>query len=149
MFFLLILRPPPRSTRTDTLFPYSTLFRSRSCWPSRSWRTRSSRTLCEKSGERTSSARAGAADGRQGVERATVAGDRGHECQRVSLCDVRGSQRGAATTNRGPGAAAQALRRGDEPSEAAAGGVAGEIQARGTAVTGSEDRKSTRLNSSH
>src|SRR3546814_18019358 len=27
LFFLLI-RPPPRSTRTDTLFPYTTLFRS-------------------------------------------------------------------------------------------------------------------------
>src|SRR3546814_19225067 len=27
LFFLMILRPP-RSTRTDTLFPYSTLFRS-------------------------------------------------------------------------------------------------------------------------
>src|SRR3546814_8192525 len=27
MFFLMI-RPPPRSTRTDTLFPYTTLFRS-------------------------------------------------------------------------------------------------------------------------
>src|SRR3546814_9962913 len=27
LFFLLILRPP-RSTRTDTLFPYTTLFRS-------------------------------------------------------------------------------------------------------------------------
>src|SRR3546814_2844197 len=29
MFFLMIRRPP-RSTRTDTLFPYTTLFRSRS-----------------------------------------------------------------------------------------------------------------------
>src|SRR3546814_14179753 len=28
-FFFLILRRPPRSTRTDTLFPYTTLFRSR------------------------------------------------------------------------------------------------------------------------
>src|SRR3546814_5232721 len=28
MFFCLILRRPPRSTRTDTLFPYTTLFRS-------------------------------------------------------------------------------------------------------------------------
>src|SRR3546814_20364106 len=28
MFFFLIDRPPPRSTRTDTLFPYTTLFRS-------------------------------------------------------------------------------------------------------------------------
>src|SRR3546814_6859441 len=29
-FFFLIIRRPPRSTRTDTLFPYATLFRSRS-----------------------------------------------------------------------------------------------------------------------
>src|SRR3546814_8063189 len=27
-FFLLMIRRPPRSTRTDTLFPYPTLFRS-------------------------------------------------------------------------------------------------------------------------
>src|SRR3546814_16373864 len=27
-FFLFIMRRPPRSTRTDTLFPYTTLFRS-------------------------------------------------------------------------------------------------------------------------
>src|SRR3546814_15025204 len=28
MSFLLMIRRPPRSTRTDTLFPYTTLFRS-------------------------------------------------------------------------------------------------------------------------
>src|SRR3546814_19769795 len=28
-FFFVMLRRPPRSTRTDTLFPYTTLFRSR------------------------------------------------------------------------------------------------------------------------
>src|SRR3546814_3481736 len=28
-FILLMIRRPPRSTRTDTLFPYTTLFRSR------------------------------------------------------------------------------------------------------------------------
>src|SRR3546814_19293702 len=28
MLFFLIIRRPPRSTRTDTLFPYTTLFRS-------------------------------------------------------------------------------------------------------------------------
>src|SRR3546814_3651896 len=28
MFFFLMFRRPPRSTRTDTLFPYTTLFRS-------------------------------------------------------------------------------------------------------------------------
>src|SRR3546814_13799901 len=27
-FFFLMIRRPPRSTRTDTLFPYTTLFRS-------------------------------------------------------------------------------------------------------------------------
>src|SRR3546814_1961656 len=33
-FFFLMIRPPPRSTRTDTLFPYTTLFRSaRRCRP--------------------------------------------------------------------------------------------------------------------
>src|SRR3546814_20186868 len=33
--FFLMVRRPPRSTRTDTLFPYTTLFRSHSCC--RSW----------------------------------------------------------------------------------------------------------------
>src|SRR3546814_14939469 len=28
VFFLLMVRPPPRSTRTDTLFPYTSRFRS-------------------------------------------------------------------------------------------------------------------------
>src|SRR3546814_4609176 len=31
LIFFLMIRRPPRSTRTDTLFPYTTLFRSRSC----------------------------------------------------------------------------------------------------------------------
>src|SRR3546814_16538993 len=30
-FFFLMIRRPPRSTRTDTLFPYTTLFRSQKC----------------------------------------------------------------------------------------------------------------------
>src|SRR3546814_12014754 len=30
LFFFLMIRRPPRSTRTDTLFPYTTLFRSSS-----------------------------------------------------------------------------------------------------------------------
>src|SRR3546814_3410280 len=35
VFFFLMIRRPPRSTRTDTLFPYTTLFRSSGCfrWP--------------------------------------------------------------------------------------------------------------------
>src|SRR3546814_16347076 len=34
-FFFLMIRRPPRSTRTDTLFPYTTLFRSPSAMASR------------------------------------------------------------------------------------------------------------------
>src|SRR3546814_11276498 len=30
-FFFLMIRPPPGSTRPDTLFPYTTLFRSSTC----------------------------------------------------------------------------------------------------------------------
>src|SRR3546814_15990850 len=30
LFFFFMIRRPPRSTRTDTLFPYTTLFRSQS-----------------------------------------------------------------------------------------------------------------------
>src|SRR3546814_5577585 len=33
-FFFLMIRRPPRSTRTDTLFPYTTLFRSQLTYPS-------------------------------------------------------------------------------------------------------------------
>src|SRR3546814_6916967 len=32
-YFFLMIRRPPRSTRTDTLFPYSTLFRSQALLP--------------------------------------------------------------------------------------------------------------------
>src|SRR3546814_2969704 len=39
MFFFLMIRRPPRSTRTDTLFPYTTLFRSE--------RARHPATLCD------------------------------------------------------------------------------------------------------
>src|SRR3546814_11077101 len=31
-FFFLMIRRPPRSTRTDTLFPYTSLFRSLLLW---------------------------------------------------------------------------------------------------------------------
>src|SRR3546814_12369537 len=39
-FFFLMIRRPPRSTRTDTLFPYTTLFRSfRRCRLRFRWRS--------------------------------------------------------------------------------------------------------------
>src|SRR3546814_7940663 len=43
-FFFLMIRRPPRSTRTDTLFPYTTLFRS----PRRRIQVRNNRTLCRR-----------------------------------------------------------------------------------------------------
>src|SRR3546814_2020966 len=43
MFFVLMIRRPPRSTRTDTLFPYTTLFRSRKCARSAPFQRRRSR----------------------------------------------------------------------------------------------------------
>src|SRR3546814_18671781 len=36
----LMIRRPPRSTRTDTLFPYTTLFRSNACHQARFWSQR-------------------------------------------------------------------------------------------------------------
>src|SRR3546814_12236367 len=35
LLFFLMIRRPPRSTRTDTLFPYTTLFRSKAAVPVR------------------------------------------------------------------------------------------------------------------
>src|SRR3546814_6099108 len=42
LFFFLMIRRPPRSTRTDTLFPYTTLFRSS---PSQATRAVSTRMI--------------------------------------------------------------------------------------------------------
>src|SRR3546814_5179052 len=61
-FFFLMIRRPPRSTRTDTLFPYTTLFRSlprvacknRKVWRSRSEAPRRAACLAKRSEEHTS-----------------------------------------------------------------------------------------------
>src|SRR3546814_4603795 len=53
-FFFLMIRRPPRSTRTDTLFPYTTLFRSCSRKP-RLWlnsRPRRSKSRSSRPGSR-------------------------------------------------------------------------------------------------
>src|SRR3546814_4733583 len=51
--FFLMIRRPPRSTRTDTLFPYTTLFRSWGSWSTTcsdaAMRTRT--VLCKKGQE--------------------------------------------------------------------------------------------------
>src|SRR3546814_15540642 len=49
VFFFLMIRRPPRSTRTDTLFPYTTLFRSAfSRFAARSMRARYFASKCER-----------------------------------------------------------------------------------------------------
>src|SRR5881396_4150591 len=59
-FFFLITRPPPISTRYETLFPYTTLFRSRSSSSSRTTRapcrppTPCTGSPCRRSEEHTS-----------------------------------------------------------------------------------------------
>src|SRR3546814_10056287 len=42
-----MIRRPPRSTRTDTLFPYTTLFRSPSVLTLKTWERQSTRALNE------------------------------------------------------------------------------------------------------
>src|SRR3546814_3489902 len=126
-FFFLMRRRPPRSTRTDTLFPYTTLFRSnrrRSVHTTRAYLATAHRLI----------------DFLEGHNGGAVAA----ACfQDVTLQDVRaflGQRRVAGLANASAARALSAVRAffdwlGDE-------GLAGK-----GALDG--DRKSTRLNSSH
>src|SRR3546814_10743212 len=58
-----MIRRPPRSTRTDTLFPYTTLFRSRWKRPAHRARSQALRARCEAEDVRES--RGGQEDGGQ------------------------------------------------------------------------------------
>src|SRR3546814_17949070 len=79
MFFFLMIRPPPRSTRTATLFPYTTLFRSQ--WLSGRFR-RGADAEGSEAGERSGGfGRGERADG---------------ECGGVALSNARQSGRGWA-----------------------------------------------------
>src|SRR3546814_10618093 len=52
-FFFLMIRRPPRSTRTDTLFPYTTLFRSSQLAGTRLTDDEDRRTFIDASCKRT------------------------------------------------------------------------------------------------
>src|SRR3546814_17025771 len=110
-FFFLMIRRPPRSTRTDTLFPYTTLFRS-------------TNTPVEKARD-AARARAGSAFMAQYKDRGFMLGDAGRDAanHQRQLNDMRG-----ATTSQ-----LLAVIR----------------QSRAILEPPREDRKSTRLNSSH
>src|SRR3546814_4000251 len=118
-----MIRRPPRSTRTDTLFPYTTLFRSgaagRQC-------------LCQLSrGEQGALAADGAALGRE---------DSGRDCAGVGIL-VAGRAAGGGSEK--PVGVIEQLREDERGLR-----VIGRLSAR-TAVGREADRKSTRLNSSH
>src|SRR3546814_5449539 len=51
-FFFLMIRRPPRSTRTDTLFPYTTLFRSPVLQIGKVWKAKSALELLALFGDR-------------------------------------------------------------------------------------------------
>src|SRR3546814_2706037 len=73
IFFFLMIRRPPRSTRTDTLFPYTTLFRS---WRGNALHGLSLRNLPDASGFQVRSHRIarGRADRRLWLARHPLAG---------------------------------------------------------------------------
>src|SRR3546814_17577159 len=110
-FFFLMIRRPPRSTRTDTLFPYTTLFRSRGAAGRRSTRHSAGRT---NSGHR---ARRGSwlVSLRPWIEEA--------DAGRLEICDVAGDKRelvplrrrGYEGVHRSDGAT-RGLRRLDDPA---------------------------------
>src|SRR3546814_1733435 len=113
-----MLRRPPRATRTDTLFPYTTLFRA--VPPQRA-----------VVGARLDPVHADAA-ARERFEDAV---------QRTGLVADRHHQRGAVVARRREGGAAD--------HQEARGVVAAVLDRAGDDLHSIEDRKSTRLNSSH
>src|SRR3546814_3444678 len=125
--FFLMIRRPPRSTRTDTLFPYTTLFRS---FPRKNSRSLAALGMTKMELFRPSLEILLVADVRDGAfvllavrargERVLAAGDQ-----------VVGADGELAAPRRAPGQA--------------------DAQARPLLLAGrvDEDRKSTRLNSSH
>src|SRR3546814_8844856 len=124
-FFFLMIRRPPRSTLTDTLFPYTTLFRS----PDR-----------VQPVEGGAVAGDGDAGGRVWKPRAGQCGGAGADA------GDRGLQRGPDRAARGAHAAGRAAdprpgRRGGAVSRARRGGAGADDLRR--------DRKSTRMNTSH
>src|SRR3546814_3021260 len=129
-FFVLMIRRPPRSTRTDTLFPYTTLFRSvrQPALDPRFRAARRPRRLADRAPP--PGRRAGDPAGQP--DHAVAAGG-------AALDRLRG-RRAAAHARAG---AARSLPRPAPRQQL------GTDPPRSAAAAGAPDRKSTRLNSSH
>src|SRR3546814_8971022 len=123
-FFFLMIRRPPRSTRTDTLFPYTTLFRS----PSRGRRIRENKMKLDSA---VSAVVTGGASG-LGAATARALAAKG---VKVAIFDLQ-EEKGVAVANEIAGVFCECNVTDDASVDAAF------AKAR-------EDRKRTRLNSSH
>src|SRR3546814_2916420 len=136
LFYFLMIRRPPRSTRTDTLFPYTTLFRSEE-------------DHTGSGGEGTSQLDQAGQTGGQRVD--PLLGDRGYadELQQAIglLGRVDAAVVGPRAADLGRGEDVLACGQRTEHLEALEG--AGYALPGPRVGLGAGDRKSTRLNSSH
>src|SRR3546814_12079207 len=119
--FFLMIRRPPRSTRTDTLFPYTTLFRS-CLYPARRRELQGFRRRREKCRDRE----------------LPDADARWRRRDQLFHPQAEGRDRGY-----------QPVELASAPDDLEGGARARLRQHRGREAFGGKDRKSTRLNSSH
>src|SRR3546814_10987895 len=89
VFFFLMIRRPPRSTRTDTLFPYTTLFRSVGHHAWRGFGRLGAGSQSGSPGHGAIPVRAGAGEGHPEDEQAEHGGATGHQpaAERVAAAD--------------------------------------------------------------
>src|SRR3546814_10308074 len=127
LFFFLMIRRPPRSTRTDTLFPYTTLFRS--------FHLRLDDGVAGPPHQRPAAGSGNAHEPRLAALHVADDGGAGVPLQHVT--------RQEQPDLIAPEAASLRM----DQAEAGAVAVAGDAQVAAPAQHG--DRKSTRLNSSH
>src|SRR3546814_1467345 len=127
-FFFLMIRRPPRSTRTDTLFPYTTLCRSIGAA-----RVRVADRDSEELKEAQPRGVVGRCDQRRQRQRGRGRGQGGELVHRAIFAHRAASGRGSASSRRGSANTVSPAR--------ADSSLAAEAS--------STERKSTRLNSSH
>src|SRR3546814_18104179 len=103
MFFFLMIRRPPRSTRTDTLFPYTTLFRSQAIITHAEAEARALLAKAEADADDLM------------TRRAAMAEDKIAAAERQAVADVRAHAAEAATAAAGAIIAQQHGARADKP----------------------------------
>src|SRR3546814_9788498 len=133
LFFFLMIRRPPRSTRTDTLFPYTTLFRSPAC------------VVTDNTKDGCTAAQGGVELGAMKAE-STVSHDGHHGCVRVGELSANSHGQGGADSAGGSVDDAMRCTKAGLCPLADFTAVHHPYRVR---MAVQEDRKSTRLTSSH